>query len=81
MLNFISSSAPSLDDQPPIANLPLPDIEQGGQAINLIVAVRDHAPTRIKDIQKSVQEMQAKIAELQIEERLLTQLLEVVSQP
>ena len=78
MLSFLSNPD-GLDNQPEIQQLPLPDIEQGGYAINLIVAVRDHAPSRIELIQKEVRDMQTKIVELQHEERLLTELLAVVT--
>lgn len=60
-------------------SLPLPEIKQQGYAINLIVAVRDHAPTRIDEIQKDIRDMQSRIHDLQQEERLLSQLLSVVT--
>lgn len=81
MLNFMTSTpAESLAEQPPLDTMPIPDMEQGGYAINLIAAVRDHAPARIDEIQKSIRDMQAKIQQLQLEERLLSRLLAVVTQ-
>lgn len=81
MLNFMSSTpAESMADAGPVDSLPIPDMEQGGYAINLIAAVRDHAPARIEEIQKSIRDMQAKINQLQVEERLLSRLVAVVTQ-
>lgn len=62
-----------------MSDLPLPEVEQGGYAINLIVAVRDHAPARIDAIQKEVRELTARMQELQTEEQTLAKLLAVVS--
>lgn len=81
MISLFTTDDRPLDQQTPLADLPsMPDVEQGGYAINLVVAVRDHAPARIDTIQKEVRDMQAKIVELQAEERLLSQLLAVVTQ-
>ena len=81
MLNFIASavSDPGSHDTV-VSDLPIPDMEQGGYAINLIAAVRDHAPARIDEIQRSIRDLQSKIQQMQIEERLLSRLLAVVTQ-
>lgn len=70
-----------MDDQIPLDDLPeMPDVNQGGYAINLIVAVKDHAPPRIDNIEKEVAEMQNRIKELETERALLIKLLQVVTE-
>lgn len=68
-----------MEDDTPLNDLPdMPDKNQGGYAINLIVAVKDHAPPRIDNIEKEVADLQNRIKELETERALLIKLLQVV---
>lgn len=70
---------PFSDEYQIASELPIPDLEVGGHPINLIVAVRDHAPGRIDAIQKEMSELERRMHELHVEEQTLTKLLAVVS--
>lgn len=77
----VTPQSSALPESPVTIEMPLPpmnDLQLGGSDVNLVLMVKEHAPSRISNIDKELREMEARTIRLNVEREKLERLLKAV---